>query len=311
MRKTDYASRDAIPHVAFLGQVQTRRGYSREACLRYFRDVHGVVGARAPYFYRYWQHHYDPARGGVFPKLDGIEYECAEADQIDAIAHVFHRSSEERMSAKRRGSRTAELIGLDEQNPFESTFIYFADEGDSITYVDGIENPVHSGPQSLIKFFVWVKKNHAVSDANFREYMAKTFAPALAGSDLLLRLRLNLFEPYDNEAWTTPNVNHHRAPEQQYQACFEVAFQNHLEMKQFFASGEYEATTEDQPKHIRTLHAFPERAMYSYVYDGELTPVAQRGYPAIELIGQFGAFNQLHDDMTKLVVTPHRFGEEK
>lgn len=311
MRKTDYASRDAIPHVAFLGQVQTRRGYSREACLRYFRDVHGIIGARSPYFYRYWQHQYERASGGVFPKLDGIEYECAEADQIDAIAHVFHRSADERISAKQRGSRTVDLIGLDEQNPFESTFIYFANEGNSITYVDGIEDSIHSGPQSLIKFFVWVKKNHDVSDTDFREYMAKTFAPAFAGSNLVLKLRLNLFEPYDNEAWTTPNVNHYRAPEQQYQACFEIAFQNRLEMKQLFVSPEYSATEEDQPQYIRALHAFPERAMYSYVYDGELTPVGKRGYPAIELIEQFGAFKQLEDEVTDLVAPPHRFGEER
>lgn len=157
-----------------------------------------------------------------------------------------------------------------------------------------------NGAHNFVKLMIWVKKRDEVDIDTFRDYMSNSFAPSIVKSNLVLKLRLHLLEEYNAAMWNSPNVVHDRTPKQQYQACFEIGFLDRFEMRRFFTSAEYAATTQDQLKHIRTIHAFPEREIYTLVHDRKLTLTGQRSYPVAETIRTIGAVNQIEDDVASL-----------
>src|SRR5205823_13726312 len=131
----------------------------------------------------------------------------------------------------------------------------------------------------------------------------ESFASAVATSDLVLKFRLHLFEPPDVSRPDAAGVTHFEAPEKQYQAAFEIAFKNHLEMEAFFASEAYATAVKDQATYVKQVSAFPERDPYTFVYNGKMTVAGQRGSRTAELITHIGAMNKLQDDILELMIS--------
>src|SRR5437764_5849987 len=73
-------------------------------------------------------------------------------------------------------------------------------------------------------------------------------------------------------------------------------------METFFASSEYARAVADQAKYVEQVSPLPERAAYTFVYNGQMTLVGQRGSRTAELITKLGATNQLRDDVRGLIV---------
>jgi hypothetical protein len=190
----------------------------------------------------------------------------------------------------------------DEYNIFSKAIGYNTSPGNSQTYVDGIETGDPNGKLGILKFHVMLKKADGASVTDFRQYMTESFAPAVAKSDLVLKLRLHLFEEVDNSRPDAPGVVHIEPPEKQYQAGFEIAFSNHGDMKKFFASKEYAAAITNQAKYVKQISTFPERTAYTFVYAGKMTLSGQRSSTVAELIANMGATNQLKEDIVSLMI---------
>ena len=92
--------------------------------------------------------------------------------------------------------------------------------------------------------------------------------------------------------------NHQRSSSQ---AAFEIAFSNSLEMQNFFASKEYAEGIRNQTRYIKKISLFPERSVYTFVYNGQMTLAGQRSSRVAELITQVGAVNQLQKDIVSLM----------
>ena len=73
-------------------------------------------------------------------------------------------------------------------------------------------------------------------------------------------------------------------------------------MESFFASDAYRAAAQDQAKYVKQIFPFPERAAYTFVYNGEMTLSGQRSSTVAELITSIGATNQLKSDITALML---------
>ena len=137
---------------------------------------------------------------------------------------------------------------------------------------------------------------------SFREYLTDTFASSVSESNLVLKFRLHLFEEVDNSRPDAAGVAHGESPEKNYQASFEIAFSNRLEMEQFFASEAYKKAVKDQEKYVKQISAFPERTAYTFVYNSQMTLAGQRSSTVAELIVNIGATNQIQDDITALML---------
>jgi hypothetical protein len=298
MRTANYAKRDKPGQVAFYVLLWKRKGISLELFDDYWRNVHGPVCARLPGQYQYWQLHVAHNHGGIWPQIPGIDYSTPASDQFEGIAELTFKSEDDRNT----WFRAAAILMDDEHNLFRKAIGYNTSPGNSITYVDGIANGDPNGSLGIPKFHVMVKQADSVKTEVFRNYLKNTFAPSVASSDLVLKLRLHLFEEVDATRPDAAGVAHAEPKELSYQAAFEIAFSNRLEMETFFASDVYQTATADQAKYVKQICPFPERDPYTFVYNGEMTLAGQRSSTVAQLITRIGAVNQLKSDITNLML---------
>ena len=294
---TDYSARDDQAKVTFYVLLWKRKGIMLGDFDDYWRDIHGPVCARLPGQFQYWQFHVAHNEGGIFPTIAGVDYRGAEEDQFDGIAELTFKSPEDRQI----WFDAAAILMDDEHNIFSKAIGYVTNEGHSKTYVDGIAEGAPNGSLGIVKLHVMVKQAAGVSSEDFRKYLRDSFAASVIKSDQVLKFRLHLFEPPDVSRPEAAGVVHAEAPEQQYQAAFEIAFRNRLDMETFFASDAYAAAVKDQAQYVRQVAPFPERNPYTFVYNGKMTLAGRRGSQTAELITLLGATNQLRDDIADLL----------
>ena len=297
MRKADYVWRDQKGKLVFYVLLWKRKGITLELFDEYWRNVHGPVCARLPGQHQYWQFHLAHNEGDLLPAIDGIEYNTLAEDQFDGIAQLTFETEADRQT----WFKAAAMLMDDEHNLFSKAIGYNTSPGNSKTYVDNIEKGDPNGDIGILKFHVMVKKSDTVSLDEFRKYMTDGFAAAIVKSDLVLKFRLHLFEEVDNSRPDAAGVSHYEPSEKQYQAAFEIAFSNPLEMEKFFASIEYAQAVKNQAKYVKQLYLFPERSAYTFVYDGQMTLAGQRSSRVAELIAKIGATNQLKEDIVSLM----------
>lgn len=298
MRTTNYGARDEEGRVVFYVLLWKRNGISLPLFDDYWRNVHGPVCARLPGQFQYWQLHVAHNEGGVWPKSEGIDYRTRDENQFDGIAELTFKSEQDRTT----WFQAAAILMDDEHNLFHKAIGYNTSPGNSKTYVDGIPVGDPNGPVGVPKFHVMVKKADRASVEDFRRYMKDTFAPNVAKSDLVLKLRLHLFEEVDASRPDAAGVAHSEPPAENYQGAFEIAFTNRLDMENFFASDAFAAAVKDQSRYVKQICPFPERSAYAFVYNSRMTLAGQRSSTVAELITDIGATNQLRDDITALML---------
>ena len=295
---SDYSARDNDAQVTFYVPLWKRKGITLEMFDDYWRDVHGPVCARLPGQFQYWQFHVAHNEGGLFPVVEGVNYSTSKEDQFDGIAELTFKSREDRET----WFTASTILMDDEHNIFNKAIGYITNEGNSKTYVDGIERGDPNGYPGIVKFHVMVRKKDEVSISDLQKYMTESFASNVLKNARVLKLRLHFFEPPDVSRPEAAGVIHFEPPDKQYQAAFEIGFKNHLDMESFFTSEEYAASVKEQAKYVEQISPFPERDVYTFVYNGEMTLAGQRGSNTAELITNVGAVNQVKDSILQLFI---------
>ncbi|ARV57823.1 carboxymuconolactone decarboxylase [Nostocales cyanobacterium HT-58-2] len=297
LKKVDYAVRDQNGKLAFYVLLWKRKGISLELFDDYWRNVHGPLCARLPGQHQYWQFHVAPSEGGIWPRVNSVDDTCPQEDQFNGIAELTFTTEAELQAYL----QSFGILMADEHNLFSKAIAYTTSVGNSKTYIDRIPTGEPNGELGVIKFHVIVKKSDAVSVEAFRRYMTDTFAPAVVQSDSVMKFRLHLLEEVDNSRPDNDGVSRFEPPHKQYQAAFEIAFANPLEMETFFASKEYAQAVKDQAQYVKQVFPFPERSAYTFVYDGKMTLAGQCSSKVAELIVKVGATNQLKEDVVSLM----------
>ncbi|BAZ48589.1 ethyl tert-butyl ether degradation EthD [Nostoc sp. NIES-4103] len=297
IRKPDYAIRDQKGKFVFYVLLWKKKGIKLELFSNYWKNVHGPVCARLPGQHQYWQFHLSHNQGALWPVIDGIDYNSQPEDQFDGIAELTFETESDRQT----WFQAATVLMDDEHNLFRKAIGYNTSFGNSKTYIDAISTGDPNGELSILKFHVMVKKSDDVSVEEFRKYMTDSFASAIVKNDLVLKFRLHLFEEVDNSRPDAAGVVHYEPQQQQYQAAFEIAFSNPLEMETFFASKEYAAAIKEQAKYVKQINSFAERNVYTFVYNGQMTLAGQRSSRVAELIAKVGATNQLQENIVSLM----------
>ncbi len=300
MNVQDFKERDVAGSEVFYVLLMKRNGISLELFDDYWKDVHGPVCARLPGQYQYWQFHLGHNNGGFWRPLDGVEYGCVDEDQVDGIAELTFRSPQDRD----KWFSAASILMSDEHNLFSKAVGYVTNKGNSVTYIDSVENGAPNGDADLVKFHVLIRKSDATSVDKFRSYMTDNFVPGLLKSKFVAKLRVHLLEEHDNSEKLppAPGVSHYEPPEKQYQAAVEIGFRDNMQMERFFASKEYADAMRDQSRYVKHFNAFPERNTYTFVHGGKMTAAGQRGAEVAKTIRIAGATNQLGEDILDLML---------
>jgi hypothetical protein len=221
----------------------------------------------------------------------------SEEEQFDGIAELTFRSVEDRAIWFNASS----ILMDDEHNIFRKGIGYITNSGNSKTWVDGIEDPSPNGSTGIVRIHVQVRQRAGTTVEDFRNYITENFAPNVIKSSHVLKLRTHLLEKPDLSRPDAAGVSHSEPESFLYQAAFEIAFKNHLEMEYFFASTEFSNATNGIDKVIAQLNSYPERDSYCFVYDGKMTTAGQRGSRTASLIRNLGAINQTKDDILDLI----------
>jgi alkylhydroperoxidase/carboxymuconolactone decarboxylase family protein YurZ/limonene-1,2-epoxide hydrolase/catechol 2,3-dioxygenase-like lactoylglutathione lyase family enzyme len=295
--KADYAIRDRKGKLVFYVLLWKKKGIKLELFDDYWRNVHGPVCARLPGQHQYWQFHLAHNQGDLWPVTNGIDYNSQPEEQFDGIAELTFETEADRQT----WFQAATVLMDDEHNLFSKAIGYNTSLGNSKTYVDAISTGDPNGELGILKFHVMVKKSDDVSVEEFRKYITDSFASAIVKNDLVLKFRLHLFEEVDNSRPDAAGVVHYEPQQQQYQAAFEIAFSNSLEMRIFWESQEYATAVKEQSKYVKEIHSFPERSVYTFVYNSQMTLAGQRSSKVAELIAKVGATNQLQENIVSLM----------
>lgn len=281
-QSVDYGGRDREGRFTFYVLLWKRPDLALNAFDDYWRDVHGPVCARLPGQFQYWQHHVAGAdsmpAGGAF----------------DGIAELTFRSASDRQI----WFDAAAILMDDEHNIFSKAIGYVTLEGNSTTFVDRLPVGDPNGETQATKFHILVRRRPGASVDDFRRFLREEFAPSLARNDSVRKLRLHLFETPDVSRPGAAGVIHDEAPDDQYQAAFEIAVDDDAAMRRVETGDEFARLTRFAASVVR----FHERSSYAFVYGGQMTLAGQRGSRTAELIGRLGAVNQLAPDIRDLMV---------
>jgi len=308
----DLSDRDAPTDLALMTLLRRRPGVAGPAFFDYWSGGHTQISSRLPGMHQYWQHHLDFEAGQVWPAVDGVDRGLDEADAFQGDAEVTFLHPED----SARYFASLHPLMEDEQNVFEETISYHARGPNARTWVDRIPEDSPNGElHGIQKFMLYLQRRDDVSSDDFHLAMSNRFAGLMAGSELILKLRLRIVEPYDNDAVVNlaPNVSNFKAPEKQYQAGVEVAFASPLELRRFAATETWREASAVLAANVRTAHAFRARRTYTVYNHGHITTAGLRTPQVAEQIRRLGAVNQLDDEVLELILaahvgTPHRLG---
>lgn len=291
------AERYPTPFLTFIYTLKRQASIPPDLFYGYWRDAHCQISARLPGQHSLWIHFLDFERGRLWPLIPGIERDLAPADRFDGVPEpVFLTEADVGHFAE----AMAPLVD-DEGNVFEETIGYRALGANSRTFIDRLADPAPDLDESVLRFLVFCKQSEAVGSDDFRAFMRDRLASTWACSPEVLKLRLHLLEPYINEnlLMDSSDVSHFKAPEKQYQACFEIVFADALRMREFAASPAWQA--DEQRAHMREQHAFHVVRRYSMRYGGEMTLTGRRTSAVAEQIRRIGAVSQTQPHVLALL----------
>lgn len=260
---------------------------------QYWRDIHGVLATRIPGFWTYRQYHIGAEVSALrrIPKgyNKGIE-------PLDGFADVSFCTSED--IAGLATSKEAELIKHDEQNLFANSYLYASAAGDSLTLLREAPFATLAAANVGESLVMLVAKAAEESSTEFKSGLLAALK-ALPERCAVQRLRLNLFQKYNAEAWSAPGVNHR--PVQEYDASIEFLFADHHEALSCLSnSSVFSASASGiAGQRLQVLYTVARR--YAMVAGGRISLLGLRGLPAVELMARMGATNQQSHAVLKVV----------
>ena len=299
MSANDLAVRDPSTFLTMVITLRRLRSVPPDLFYEYWRDAHVQIACRLPGIHSLWINFLDYDGGAQWPRVEGIEHELAEEDRFDGVPEPTFLTEAD---LARFGAAMAPLMD-DEINIFEEQIGYSAVGDNSRTIVDRLPDPAPNGDEEVLRLWVWLQQADGVSDEEFREFVGERFAPTLASADEVLKLRLHLLEPYVNDEvfLTGQGVSHHKAPEKQYQACFEIVFDDALGLRTFSESEAWLGTVASQQRFLRAQHAFQVTRRYCMRYNGRITLAGLRTAAVADQIRRVGAQNQVRADVISLL----------
>ena len=125
---------------------------------------------------------------------------------------------------------------------------------------------------------------------NFKRSVLEQSTTLGIGCANVQKLRLSYFQPYQNNAWQAPGVDHE--PEQVFDAMVEIRLPTRqlavscLQTQSLFSSSHAGVARQ------RVLKVYPAPQRFTLVAKGRPTQLGLRGLQASELIDKLGAKNQ-------------------
>ena len=123
---------------------------------------------------------------------------------------------------------------------------------------------------------IYLRKREDTRTRAFRKFLTGELVPALAGTGALRELRTQVFMPWNQRLWNTPNVAHDNPADQRFHASLILGFTDAQERAGFLHGPEIESLSNTLAPLTSAIHAYDVSAALTYVKDGTILPHHQQ-----------------------------------
>jgi hypothetical protein len=240
-----------------------RTDQPRQQGMDYWKGPHSKIISAIPGFDEYRQLHLAASNPGLWPAIDGVETAIPADRRIDGVAEVTFAST----LSPLRGRRQTRLAYKDEVNVFRRTLLY-AGPPRSARWYDVARHDEKMGARALI----YLRRREGVGTARFRKHISEELVPALANTGVMKELRTQVFMPWIERLWDTPNVAHDNPTDQRLHASLILGFADASARAAFFDSDEITTLSDRLSVFASAVHAYEVSEALTYVKDGKVLP---------------------------------------
>jgi hypothetical protein len=240
-----------------------RTDQPRQQGMDYWRGPHSKIISATPGLEEYRQIHLAENNPGLWPAISGIETIIPPGRRIDGVAEVTFTS----LLAPLRGLRQTRLAYKDEVNVFRRTLLYAGSPYSTRWY--HVAGP---GAKAGVRSLIYLRRREGVKTSTFRKRLARELIPTLVKSGALRELRTQVFMPWIERLWDTPNVAHDNPTDQQFHASLILGFTDAGALRGFFGGEEIATLAGRLPEFASAVHAYEVTEALTYVADGKVLP---------------------------------------
>jgi hypothetical protein len=240
-----------------------RTDQPRQLGMDYWKGPHSKIISATPGMEEYRQIHLAEHNPGLWPAISGIETVIPAERRIDGVAEVTFSS----VLSPLRGRRQTRLAYRDEVNVFRRTLLY-AGPPYSTRWYDVAVPGETVGARSL----TYLRRRDGVKTSSFRRFLTDELVPALIKTGDLRELRSQVFMPWMERLWDTPNVAHDNPTDQRFHASVMLGFTDPNALRAFFGSGEIATLSGELSEFASAVHAYEVTEALTYVTDSKVLP---------------------------------------
>ncbi len=104
----------------------------------------------------------------------------------------------------------------------------------------------------------------------FRKHITNELVPALANTGATTELRTQVFMPWNEKLWDTPNVAHDNPTDQRFHASLILGFADAPARAAFFDSDQLATLSDRLSVFASAVHAYEVSEALTYVKDGKV-----------------------------------------
>jgi hypothetical protein len=239
-----------------------RTDQPRQQGMDYWKGPHSKIISATPGLDEYRQLHLAASNPGLWPAIHGVETAIPKDRRIDGVAEVTFGST----LSPLRGRRQTRLAYKDEVNVFRRTLLYAGPPRTARWY--DVARPGEKAARALI----YLRRREGVGTRPFRKHISDELVPALANTGVMKELRTQVFMPWIERLWDTPNVAHDNPTDQRLHASLILGFADASARAAFFDSDEITTLSDRLSVFASAVHAYEVSEALTYVKDGKVLP---------------------------------------
>jgi hypothetical protein len=244
-----------------------RTDQPRQRGMDHWKGPHSKIISATPGFEEYRQIHLAETNPGLWPATGGVETAIPAERKIDGVAEVTFTS----VLSPLWGRKQTRLAYKDEMNVFRRTLLY-AGPPYSARWYD-VAGP---GGKAQARALIYLGRRNEVNTGAFRTFLTEELVPALVNTGVLRELRTQVFMPWQERLWNTPDVAHDNPTDQRYHASLILGFTDAGALRAWFASDAVAALSSRLAGFASAVHAYEVSEALTFVKDGKELPHYQR-----------------------------------
>ena len=128
------------------------------------------------------------------------------------------------------------------------------------------------GERTGARALVYLRRREGVGTRPFRKHITDELVPALANTGMMTELRTQVFMPWNEKLWNTPDVAHDNPTAQRFHASVILGFADATARAAFFDSEEIMKVSDELSMFASAVHAYEVSEALTYVKEGEVLP---------------------------------------